>query len=81
MLKIIIITIDYTLNNLTYSCENIIVDHAKFNNFKFKKTNYFLNYYYYFFVNVETDPRLWYWGFLGEIWRFSCEHINIHAPQ
>ncbi len=39
MLKIIIITIDYTLNNFTYSCDNIIVDHEKFNNFKFKKTN------------------------------------------
>jgi hypothetical protein len=59
MLKIIIIIIGYTMNNFTYSCNNIIIDHGKFNNFQILKTNFFIKKISICFVDVETDPRLW----------------------
>ncbi len=64
--KIIVIIIDYTLNNFTSLYDdnfivdhvNTIVDHGKNNNFKNKKKNYSFGGKKIILSIVETDPRL-----------------------
>jgi hypothetical protein len=53
MLKIIIITIAYTLNKFTIHYHNTIVDDGKLYNFKKKFKIFFFR-----FLTVETDPSL-----------------------
>jgi len=81
MFKIIIISIGYILNDFIISYHNIIVNYENIYNFKIKNEFIFLKKTIICFVNVETDPRLWYtiWrsfdrSFLGSNgWKSSCQ--------
>jgi hypothetical protein len=59
MLKIIIFIVGYILNNFT-TYQNIIVDDGKKYNLQIKKNEFFFKRKIIYFVNVETDLRLYY---------------------